>query len=216
MKKVYLVPMGVEIPSIKRDYKNFTNNIVYVGAIRFFPEKQEREIKNLDFLIDSFSELVKIKPKLKLYLIGDGNYKSNLEKKVMELNLQDYVIFTGYQTNIQKYLEIADIFVNPSLSEGMPNTVIEAMISNVFVLCSDIHPHRHVIKNHVSGILFNNTSKRDFIDKVQEFYKNKKRSSEIAKAGYLYVKKHFSMKAIMKQNLEMYKKSRYQFLINEI
>jgi len=213
-EKIYLVPMGVEIPLIKRDYKNFSNNIVYIGAMRFFPEKQEREIKNLNFLIDSFSELIKIKPELKLYMVGDGNYRSNLEKRVEELKLQDQVIFTGYQTNVQKYLEIADIFVNPSLSEGMPNTVIEAMASNVFVLCSDIHPHRYIIRNNVSGVLFNNTSRSDFIEKVLSFYNNRKRSSEIAKAGNVYAINHFSMNAIVNQNLEMYKKSRYQYLSN--
>ncbi|NHJ48366.1 MAG: glycosyltransferase family 4 protein [Asgard group archaeon] len=211
-EKLFLIPLGVEIPKKKRNYKKLTNTIVYIGAIRFYPEKQSREIKNLDFLIDSFFDLLIIKPELKLVLVGDGNYKNILVDKVNQLKIQNNVQFVGYQTNIHKYHMIADIITNPSISEGMPNAVIESMASGVFVLCSDIHAHRYIIENNVTGVLFDNTSKRDFIDKVLDFYKNLKSVVEITDKGRLYAIKNFSIESTVKQLLEMYEKVKLQYI----
>lgn len=205
-EKLFLVPMGVNIPSKMRDYKKLTKNIVYIGGMRFYPEKQKREIKNLDFLIESFKELLDKKPELKLILVGDGNYKGVLEQKVSKLNLNKSVKFTGYQTNIRKYLMNADIFVNPSLREGMPNAVIEAMASGVFVLCSNIHGHQYIIDDNVTGVLFNNTKKSDFITKVLDFYEQRDRCNEIARKGRFYVEENFAMPAVINQILNMYRK----------
>ena len=213
-EKLFLVPMGVVIPSAMRNYKKLTKNIVYIGAMRFHPDKHKRGIKNLDFLIESFEELRKIKSELKLILVGDGNYRIKLEEKTKKLDLQDIVVFVGYQTDIVKYHLIADIFVNPSLREGMPNAVIEAMGSGVFVLCSDIHAHRFLIEDYITGVLFNNTSKSDFINKIIDFYNNPEKSIQIAKNGRKKIEKNFSIDVIVNQLIWMYKKVKYHYIKN--
>ncbi|MGC9780303.1 MAG: glycosyltransferase [Candidatus Heimdallarchaeota archaeon] len=202
--KLFLISNGTIIPLNYRRYDQLTNNIVYIGAMRFFPEKSKYEQKNLLFLIEAFYELHKIKPKLKLIMVGDGNYRSILAKKVKELSLNDAVIFKGYQTNIGKYLLEADIFVNPSHLEGMLNTVVEALASGVFVLCSDIPEHRYLIRNNENGYLFNHRERQDFVEKVIAFYKKPDAFKEIAKTGREFAKQNLSVNKTTKHVLEMY------------
>lgn len=210
-KKLYLINNGTIIPKEFRKYEQFTNNIVYIGAMRFHPEKQKIEQKNLIFLIDAFYDLIKKNNDIKLILVGDGNFRSKLENKVRDLGLEKKVIFAGYQTNIQKYLLSTDIFINPSWHEGMPNTVIEAMSYGVFLLCSNIHEHRFIIDNNHNGILFDHTSKKDFVQKVLNFYNNKKKSIEIAKNGRNAAIDQFSINKITKLVFDMYSNVCNQF-----
>ncbi len=203
-KKLFLIPNGVDIPNEMRNYKKITKNILYIGRMNVSAKNQFVDSKNLLFLINVFRELLKKKPDLTLTLVGDGNYRSTLEKTVIGYGLQDKIIFTGYQTDIQKYLLKADIFVNPSLHEGMPNTVIEAMAFGIYVMCSNIPEHRFIIENEENGILFNHKSKDDFIQKTIEFYKNPKEHVKIAKKGREYVIQNLSMKKISYQILDMY------------
>jgi len=210
-KKLFLIHNGTIIPKEFRKYEQFTNNIVYIGAMRFYTEKQKIEQKNLIFLIDAFCDLTKKNNNIKLILVGDGNFRSKLEKRVRELKLESKIIFTGYQTNIKKYLLTADIFVNPSWYEGMPNTVIEAMSFGVFLLCSDIHEHRFIIDKNQNGILFDQTSKNDFVQKVLDFYNNKKRSIKIAENGRINAIDQYSISKTKKLILNMYRNVIIQF-----
>ena len=90
-------------------------------------------------LIRAFSEVVKKEPKAKLIIIGEGE----LEKYLMELvdlyGLWANVIFTGYIDNPFWYLASADIFVLPSLFEGYPNVLIEAIFCGVPCIGTDVH-----------------------------------------------------------------------------
>jgi len=203
-KKLFYIPNGVKIPAEVREYSKFTHNILYIGAMRFYPEKNKREIKNLEFLIDSFNKLLNFKQGTKLYLVGDGNYRSKLEEKVLKLKLTEKIIFTGYQSNILKYHLLSDIFINPSLKEGMPNAVIEAMGTGLFVLCSDIHAHRHIIKDNVTGLLFDNSNHEDLINKILDFYNNPVKSKKIANEARLFIEENFSIDIIVENLLSMY------------
>ncbi|MGC9780292.1 MAG: glycosyltransferase family 4 protein [Candidatus Heimdallarchaeota archaeon] len=203
--KLFLIPNGTTIPSKYRDYENFTKTIVYIGAMRFYPEKNIKEQKNLLFLIKAFHLLLKSHSDLKLVMVGDGNYRTTLEKLVKDLTLQEKIIFTGYRTEIDEYLLSADIFVNPSWFEGMPNTVIEAMAFGVYLLCSNIPEHRFIIKNNDNGVLFDHSSQEDFVKKVLNFYNNPKKSIQIAKKGHIIAEKKFSINIVCESIFNMYK-----------
>jgi len=204
-KKIYLIPNGTKIPLKKKDYSRLSNNILYIGALRRFAKKQRKEQKNIRFLIESFSILMKENPSLKLYLVGDGNYRKELEKLVNVLGLSKNVFFEGYQLNVESYILKSDIFVNPSFYEGLPNTVIEAMSYGIYVLCSNIPEHRFLVKEEKYGGLFPLDSKEIFVDKVKSFYKKPTLYYEISARARDYIKENFSIKTTTKKILRMYK-----------
>lgn len=93
--------------------------------------------KNHSFLIDVFSEVVKRHSNSVLILTGKGKLENAIREKVENLGLKNKVIFTGLRSDIPEIMMAMDVFVFPSLYEGMPNTVIEAQGTGLPCLISD-------------------------------------------------------------------------------
>ena len=93
--------------------------------------------KNHDFLIDIFYEINKKYPDSVLMIIGDGELRKEIEKKIDTRMLNDYVILTGPRNDVHELLQAMDIFIFPSLYEGLPVSVIEAQASGLNCILSD-------------------------------------------------------------------------------
>jgi glycosyltransferase involved in cell wall biosynthesis len=169
---VFLIPNGTDIKLQKKDYNSLKKRIIYVGALRHYPRKRKIEQKNLLYLIDAFALLIEQNLKLKLSIVGEGNYRTYLEEYVKSKSLDRNISFEGYQRDVLPFLYSSDIFVNPSHYEGLPNTVIEAMEVGLYVLCSDIPEHRFLIGDDEFGGLFDISNPKSFVEKVQRFYLN--------------------------------------------
>ena len=93
--------------------------------------------KNQSFAIDVFNEVLKIKPDSQFVLIGDGEDKEKLEEKVEQLGISDNVSFLGLQKNVNELLQGMDIFLFPSLFEGLSLSLIEAQASGILIFTSN-------------------------------------------------------------------------------
>lgn len=93
--------------------------------------------KNHKFLLEVFSEFHKKYPGAKLLLVGNGSLESEIKEQVQKLNLDASVIYTGAVGNPQDYLSAMDLFLFPSLFEGLPLTLVEAQCNGLPVLMSD-------------------------------------------------------------------------------
>ncbi len=121
-------------PQIRREMKEkvaVQNNIV-IGHVGYF-----LPVKNHAFLLEVFREIVKREERAKLILIGDGKLKSNIERDVNKLNLDDKVIFVGTTDRVSDYMQAMDVFVLPSIHEGLPLVGIEAQASGLPCVFSD-------------------------------------------------------------------------------
>lgn len=107
-------------------------NKLVIGHIGRFNEQ-----KNHTFLLDIFAKIKKYKEDAVLMLIGDGILKSKIEEKMKKLKIDNDVILLGVRDDVPQILMAMDIFVFPSLFEGMPNTVIEAQASGLKCIVSD-------------------------------------------------------------------------------
>lgn len=138
--EVYYLNNGLDL-NVYRFSSNARNRIrtefnlqgkFVIGHIgRFF------EQKNHAFLVDVFYEIKKEKDNAVLLLVGDGDLRRGIEEKVKKLGLGDSVIFTGIRKDVPALLSAMDVFVFPSLYEGMPNTVIEAQATGLPCVISD-------------------------------------------------------------------------------
>ncbi len=93
--------------------------------------------KNHSFLIDIFNETVKIRPEAKLILIGDGENLEATREKVSKLGLTDRVIFKGILPDVERYYSAMDVFLLPSLYEGLPVVALEAQATGLPCVISD-------------------------------------------------------------------------------
>lgn len=93
--------------------------------------------KNHSFLIDVFKEICNYDSNSILLLVGTGELENEIKNKVKQLQLDDKVIFLGVRKDIPQLLSLMDVFVFPSLYEGMPNTVVEAQATGLHCIVSD-------------------------------------------------------------------------------
>lgn len=121
---------------------NDAYTLVHVG--RFF------EQKNHKFLMDIFAKYKVLNPEAKLLLIGVGPLQNKIREKVKAFGLEESVLFLNQQPNVQDYLSAADLFVFPSLYEGLPLTLVEAQSSGLPVVCSDTITDETCLTEHYS------------------------------------------------------------------
>ena len=96
-----------------------------------------RKVKNHTFLIDIFSAIHKQNKNAVLMLVGDGKLREQMQKKVDNLGLSNNVIFTGIKTNVNELLMSMDVFLFPSIFEGLPVTIVEAQATGIKCIISD-------------------------------------------------------------------------------
>jgi glycosyltransferase involved in cell wall biosynthesis len=175
-KKILVVNNPIDIEYINREinrekdiniYPNNKINIVAVGMLR----KQ----KGFEKLIHVFKILDK---KYHLHIIGDGQERKTLEKKILDLNLKDKVTLHGLKKNPYIYMKKADLVVLSSLYEGFPNVILEANVCGKFVVanrCAGVD--EEIIIDGINGTLVENNNYEKFAKAIEK-YTSKKIDSE--------------------------------------
>ncbi|MFV0250041.1 MAG: glycosyltransferase family 1 protein [Bacilli bacterium] len=133
-KKYEIIYNAIDIEKFKynedireklRKEMNLENKMVIGNVARF--ELQ----KNHEFLIDVFEKIVQKNDNAILLLIGDGYLKEKIKNIVIQRGLSKYVIFTGVRKNVNELYQAMDLFLLPSLYEGLPLVGVEAQISGL-------------------------------------------------------------------------------------
>lgn len=162
-----------------RDRLKIDNEIVIGHIGRFDPQKNHK------FLIDIFKEINNINPKTKLVLVGVGTLMDKIKSYVNELNLSDSVLFLGLRDDVPDLLQTMDVFLFPSLYEGLPVTLVEAQASGLSCIISDKVPIECKITDLVYQLSLNDDVKI-WAEKSLELSKTTRQDtfSQIEKAGY--------------------------------
>ncbi len=159
--KIAYIPNGIPEEFFKlKSLAKEENKILFLGRIA--------SIKNLEILIKSIA-LIKNR-KVKLDIIGpvEKEYKNKLLRLIKEQKLEDRVIFHKAVYNLLSKIKVIDshkIFVLPSKSEGMPQSLIEAMARSKLVIANDIPAVRDLISDGKNGYVFNG-SEKDLATKI--------------------------------------------------
>lgn len=134
-----------------RERCGFKQNEIVVGFVGRLSEQ-----KNPLFLIDIIRCLVKQDEKFKLLIIGDGELRSNLEELIRQYNIENNVYFAGVRNNVNDWYKAMDLFVLPSLFEGLPLVGIEAQASGLPCFFSDRITEEVNVTNTVKYLPINN------------------------------------------------------------
>lgn len=158
----------------KRKELNLVNKFV-IGHVGRFDKA-----KNQEYLVEIFNEIADKNKNAVLLLIGDGELKSYLIEKVKNYGLEDRVIFTGVRSDVNELLQVMDIFVFPSLYEGLPVTVIEAQAAGLPCLISDTITDEVCITSLVQKLSIKESVK-EWSQKIVLLHQNESKYEDVLK-----------------------------------
>ena len=141
---------------------------------------------------------------LKFIIVGDGPERKKLESKARRLGIKNEVLFTGIREDAINLISIMDIFVLPSLWEGTPNVVLEAMLWGKPVISTEVGGVPELIENQVDGILVKPGNPVALADAVLQALKNERESIQMGIRAKEKVKKYFSIEKMVEQTEKLY------------
>jgi glycosyltransferase involved in cell wall biosynthesis len=164
------------------------------------------EQKGVCFLIEAVSILIESFPKIKLLVIGDGELKSDLEKLTEELKITNKVIFAGFRSDIHELLQIIDIYVLPSLWEGHPLVLIEAMAAEMPIVATDIPGNRETVEHGHTGFLVPQKNPQALANALMKFIENEDLRKSAGLNGYNKFRNEFTLDLMIKKYQDLYRK----------
>jgi sugar transferase (PEP-CTERM/EpsH1 system associated) len=162
-------------------------------------------VKNYALLLRAMARLPRA-PSFKLVLIGDGPERPALTQLATQLGLEDRVEFSGHREDVAQLLPGLDIFVLPSLSEGMSNTVLEAMAAGLPVIASDVGGNRELIESERTGVLFPSGDDRALAEQLARLLGSGELRMRLGNAAALRARSEFSMEAMLARYASLYRR----------
>ena len=158
--------------------------------------------KNFSYLIDEFSIFLKHNDQFILIILGDGEERNKLEKKIIKKKLQKNIYLTGYVENVFKYFKNGEAFILSSLWEEVGFVMVEAALTNLFIISSNCpNGPTEFLSDGKHGILFESNKKGELSNSLIKY------------ANLKGVKKH---KFEIKKNTKQYTKYRHFQKLNDI
>lgn len=166
---------------------------VSIGAIaNFYPAK------GLDNLV-SAAEYFKHNDGVSFFIIGDGNERQKLEQLIREKGLEKKIILLGRIPDARRYLPAFDIFVLPSVKEGFPWSLIEAMAARLPVIATRVGAVPEIIENGKNGFLVDPGKPEQIVKRITEILGSDHLRKELAIQAHQTVLFNFDLEKMLKQ-----------------
>ena len=156
-------------------------------------------------MLKAFKIILNKHPDTVLFIIGDGEERELLQSLVVELEVKDKVLFTGYITQPVDYLALMDIFLLSSLSEGTSMTLLEAMSLGKPCVVTDAGGNGEIIDHSVNGIVTVNGNEVAFADGINELLDNASKRKSMAKSSFQRYQQRFSVSQMVDKYQEIYR-----------
>jgi glycosyltransferase involved in cell wall biosynthesis len=180
-----------EILKLNQNSKLEIQNLI-IGTIANF-----YSAKGLEYLIQAVN-LTKDN-NLKFILIGDGQEREKLEKAIKKYNLENKFFLVGAIPEAYKYLKAFDIFVLPSVKEGFPWTILEAMAAGVPVVATRVGAMPEIIQENKTGILIEPKNPQQIADAITKLLNNENLRKGLAEQGRKTVIEKFNLDKMIKE-----------------
>lgn len=176
--------LNIQIDSkLRKKALGLSEDCLVIGTVgRLVP------IKGHFYLIDAMRYLLKEIPGVTLLIIGEGPLKHKLESQVDKMGLTQAIKFLNFQENIQNILSILDLFVLPSLNEGMGRVIVEAQISGLPIVATQVGGIPDLVIDGVNGFLISPKNPELLAQAMIKILKNNelaKKMGELGKRGAL-------------------------------
>jgi len=153
------------------------------------------------YLIEAMKELAKNYPKIHLILLGKGKDEQNYKNQAKELN---NITFEGFVDNVRDYIEVFDIFVFPSLHEGLGSILFDVMLSQVPIIATSVGGIPDIIKDKKSGLLVPAKDKIALYKAIEKLYLDNKLREKLSDEASKDIE-NFSPNIMCDRYIKLYK-----------
>ena len=173
---------------------------VLITVIGYF-----EEIKGHRYLLQALPDILRRHPNVVVVFVGDGVLRASLEAQVRENQLVEKVVFAGWQEDIPSVLAASDLLVLPSLSEGLPFVVPEAMAAGLPVVATRVGGIPEAVIEGKTGLLAEPASAWGLQDAIVRMLQDPERMRDMGKAGQARARSEFDVERMVTETCEMYR-----------
>jgi len=199
-EKSHCIPNGINLGNFqiniekekKRNKLNlYSDDFVISNIARLYASKRQIDILQALKLLNN--------PKIKLLLVGTGDQQGLLKSFVKEHDLDKQVQFLGLRDDVLEILQISDLFVLPSMHEGMSNALLEAMAMKRPCLVSDIEENIELISHNLNGLNFYTGDYNDLSEKINYAINNIEMMQRFGLRARQTIEENYDIKKIIIQ-----------------
>lgn len=175
------------------------NNLNIVCAARLHPNKGHT------YLLNAIAQIKNSSPKLHFLFLGDGPLENMLKEQADKLSVQEYITFLGYRKDVYEIFAVVDAFILPSINEGLPVSVAEAMAVSLPVIATEIPGVKEIVEQNVTGWLVPPADVQSLAEVLKESTVNSEQLKVFSKNGRERIEEKFSINSITEQYKSIYK-----------
>lgn len=169
---------------------------VYVGRLE--------PVKNHKLLLSAFHAAVSQAPDLRLWMVGDGSERINLEHMTSELKLNDYVTFWGQQADVAPFFPAADCFIMSSRSEGLPISLLQAFSVGLPAIVTDIGGMAEVVRLANAGLVVPCASATSMTAGMLQLFRDRSLRDQYSRNALQAFSEHFTVSAMTESYMNLY------------
>ena len=195
--KISMIHNGIEIPDLIPEREN--KEIFVIGSAgRLCP------VKDYPFMVE-IAKAVKEKTKnIRFHLAGEGPEHSKLQALIQRYGLSKTFVLKGHLDDMLPFYRSLDLYLNTSVHEGIPMSILEAMAHGLPVVAPNVGGISEVVDNGEDGYLIDNRDPNAFAEKCFLLYKNKQLKQRMARAARQKIVRSFSVENMAAQYHELY------------
>ncbi|MBD3413593.1 MAG: glycosyltransferase [Candidatus Aminicenantes bacterium] len=203
-EKSKLIENGIDftgIPQTKSKTKNSErkNSVPVIGTVA----RLHRQ-KNISLLLQAGARIKNQCPELKVYVVGDGPLRKKLEKQNKKLGTQEVISFLGEREDARRIMSEFDIFVLPSLWEGLPYVLLEAAALKKPVIGTHVDGIKEMITHEKTGLLVSPEKSDELAEAVLRLVNDRKQAEKLGAAFYQSAQRKYSISRMVGKVQDLY------------
>lgn len=218
-REIFLIPNGVDTDR----FKPMEKNEALADALGLRRKRKEersvvigfvgelRKKKGLEMLLSAYAQIRKMRSTTLLIV---GEIRSGEDKKFLDefqlSNPEHRIIITGYipHNDLPSYYSLMDVFIHPSLRDGMPNAILEAMACEKAVIATAVGGTKDILEDGKNGVIVNVNDADMLAEKIQELLVNTEKRMSLGNSARETIVNRFTPEKELSANLEIYRKLR--------
>jgi len=205
-KKMYVIKNGIDLPQLREE--DVRMRMKELGLKLAQPvlgtvARLHRQ-KGIIYLLQAAEEIHRSFPEVKIFIVGGGPLRLNLERKAQKLAVDKFVFFLGERTDAAALLSFFDVFILPSLWEGLPYVMVEAALLGKPIVATEVDGVREIIEDRETGVLVPPRNPEKLAEAVVGLLQNRDYAAKLGEKAKKTIPPNFTLPRMIEETERLY------------